>query len=129
MRPKSVTEKEPPTEVVTTSRRGTRRHFSAEDKSRIVLEGLYVLNDNGLPERPPHVFDQEACERVCRPACRVRHDQCDRARRVPLGECRVQSGSAARSGSQRNRMIRLTIMVRPHEPTDWWPVRLNHNGR
>ena len=37
MRQKSVPEKEPATEMV---RRATRRHFSAEDKIRIVLEGL-----------------------------------------------------------------------------------------
>ena len=41
MRQKSVPEKEPPTEVVKKVRRATRRHFSAEDKIRIVLEGLH----------------------------------------------------------------------------------------
>ena len=40
MRQKSVPEKEPATEVVNKIRRATRRHFSAEDKIRIVLEGL-----------------------------------------------------------------------------------------
>ena len=40
MRQKSVPEKEPATEVVKKFRRATRRHFSAEDKIRIVLEGL-----------------------------------------------------------------------------------------
>src|SRR5260221_3944921 len=40
MRQKSVPEKEPATEVVKKIRRATRRHFSAEDKIRIVLEGL-----------------------------------------------------------------------------------------
>src|SRR5215475_5349035 len=40
MRPKSVPEKEPATEVVKKIRRATRRHFSAEDKIRLVLEGL-----------------------------------------------------------------------------------------
>jgi transposase-like protein len=39
MRQKSVPEKEPATQVVK-NRRATRRHFSAEDKIRIVLEGL-----------------------------------------------------------------------------------------
>jgi transposase len=33
-------EKEPPTQVVKNIRRATRRHFSAEDKIRVVLEGL-----------------------------------------------------------------------------------------
>ena len=40
MRQKSVPEKEPAREVVKKIRRATRRHFSAEDKIRIVLEGL-----------------------------------------------------------------------------------------
>jgi transposase len=40
MRQKSVPEKEPATEVVKKVRRATRRRFSAEDKIRIVLEGL-----------------------------------------------------------------------------------------
>ena len=39
MRRKSVPEKEPATQVVKNIRRATRRHFSAEDKIRIVLEG------------------------------------------------------------------------------------------
>ena len=39
MRQKSVPEKEPATQVVKDIRRATRRHFSAEDKIRIVLEG------------------------------------------------------------------------------------------
>ena len=40
MRQKSGPEKEPATQVVKNIRRATRRHFSAEDKIRIVLEGL-----------------------------------------------------------------------------------------
>src|SRR5438445_12257411 len=40
MRQKSVPEKESATQVVKNIRRATRRHFSAEDKIRIVLEGL-----------------------------------------------------------------------------------------
>ena len=39
MRQKSVPEKEPATQVVK-NRRATRQHLSAEDKIRIVLEGL-----------------------------------------------------------------------------------------
>jgi ribosomal protein L31E len=41
MRQKSVPEKELATEVVKKVRRATRRHFSAEDKISIVLEGQY----------------------------------------------------------------------------------------
>ena len=40
MRHKSMPEKEPATQVEKNIRRATRRHFSAEDKIRIVLEGL-----------------------------------------------------------------------------------------
>jgi len=40
MRPKSTKSKKPADRVVKDIRRATRRHFSAEDKIRIVLEGL-----------------------------------------------------------------------------------------
>lgn len=40
MRQKSGPAKEPAEQVVKDIRRATRRHFSAEDKIRIVLEGL-----------------------------------------------------------------------------------------
>ena len=40
MRPKSSSPKKPAEQVVKNIRRQTRRHFSAEDKIRIVLEGL-----------------------------------------------------------------------------------------
>ena len=40
MRPKSSSDKKPAEQVVKDIRRATRRHFSAEDKIRIVLDGL-----------------------------------------------------------------------------------------
>ena len=40
MRPNSSSPKKPAEQVVKDIRRATRRHFSAEDKIRIVLEGL-----------------------------------------------------------------------------------------
>ena len=40
MRPKTSSAKKPAEQVVKDIRRQTRRHFSAEDKIRIVLEGL-----------------------------------------------------------------------------------------
>ena len=40
MRAKSSSTKKPAAQVVKDIRRATRRHFSAEDKIRIVLEGL-----------------------------------------------------------------------------------------
>src|SRR6185312_10793315 len=40
MRQKSGPAKEPAEQVIKTIRRATRRHFSAEDKFRIVLDGL-----------------------------------------------------------------------------------------
>ena len=41
MRQKSVPVKAPAAQVVKNIRRGTRRHFSAEDKIRIVFQNLY----------------------------------------------------------------------------------------
>jgi len=40
MSPKSTTAKRPAEQVIKDIRRATRRHFSAEDKIRIVLDGL-----------------------------------------------------------------------------------------
>ena len=40
MKPKSSSTKKPAEQVVKDIRRKTRRHFSAEDKIRIVLDGL-----------------------------------------------------------------------------------------
>ena len=40
MRAKSSSAKKPAVQVVKDIRRATRRHFSAEDKIRIVLDGL-----------------------------------------------------------------------------------------
>ena len=40
MRPKSSSPKKPAEQVVKDIRGATRRHFSAEDKIRIVLDGL-----------------------------------------------------------------------------------------
>ena len=40
MRPKSSSLKKPAEQVVKDIRRATRRHFSAEDKIRVVLDGL-----------------------------------------------------------------------------------------
>ena len=40
MTPKSTTAKKPAEQVIKDIRRATRRHFSAEDKIRIVLDGL-----------------------------------------------------------------------------------------
>jgi transposase len=43
MRRKSMPEKEPATQVVKNIRRATRRHFSAEDKIRIVLWDFFPI--------------------------------------------------------------------------------------
>ena len=40
MRPRSSSPKKPTEQVVKDIRRATRRHFSAQDKIRIVLDGL-----------------------------------------------------------------------------------------
>jgi transposase-like protein len=48
MRQKSGPVKEPATQVLKNIRRATRRHFSAENKIRIVLEGL--RGEDGIAE-------------------------------------------------------------------------------
>mgnify|MGYP001204809428 CR=1 FL=1 len=47
MKPKSSSAKKPAEQVVKDIRRKTRRHFSAEDKIRIVLDGLRGDVDGG----------------------------------------------------------------------------------
>jgi hypothetical protein len=65
MRQKSVPEKEPATQVVKNIRRATRRHFSAEDKIRIVLEGLRGESRRLLYlERSCGVCDRAQCNAV-----------------------------------------------------------------
>jgi hypothetical protein len=54
MRQKSVPEKDPATQVMKNIRRATRRHFSAEDKIRIVLE----------PDEPPRRISAEESYRT-----------------------------------------------------------------
>ena len=51
MRPKSSIAKKPAEQVVKDIRRATRRHFSAEDKIRIVLEGL--RGDDSIADAVP----------------------------------------------------------------------------
>jgi transposase len=45
MRQKSGPEKQPAEEIIRDIRRATRRHFSAEEKIHIVLEGLRGSED------------------------------------------------------------------------------------
>jgi transposase len=47
MRPKPSIAKKPAEQVVKDIRRATRRHFSAEDKIRIVLDGLFPVSTYG----------------------------------------------------------------------------------
>jgi transposase len=58
MRQKSGSEKQPAEDAIRDIRRATRRHFSAEEKIRIVLEGLRGEVDqvNRLLFRPPAVW-------------------------------------------------------------------------
>ena len=51
MRPKSSSAKKPAEQVVKDIRRATRRHFSAEDKIRIVLEGLRGDDQHGRRQK------------------------------------------------------------------------------
>jgi transposase len=56
MRQKSVPEKEPATQVVKNIRRATRRHFSAEDKIRIVLEACAARSSQKEKSLPSSLF-------------------------------------------------------------------------
>jgi transposase len=49
MRQKSMLEKQPAEEAIKDIRRATRRHFSAEEKIRVVLEGLH---GEECPQKP-----------------------------------------------------------------------------
>ena len=55
MRQKSVPEKAPAEQVVKDIRRATRRQFSAEEKIRIVLEG--VRGEESIAEARAHLVD------------------------------------------------------------------------
>ena len=68
MRPKSSWPKTTAEKVVKDIRRKTRRHFSAEDKIRVVLEGLRG-DASSLASCPRH----EACRRHCRAMPAGRH--------------------------------------------------------
>jgi len=63
MRPKSSKPKASAERVVKDIRRATRRHFPAEDKIRIVLEGL--RGDDSIAElcrkEGPMIFGRRAC--------------------------------------------------------------------
>jgi transposase len=68
-RQKSVPEKGPATQVVKDIRRATRRHFSAEDKIRIVLEGLRgeesiaeLCRREGIVQNPYYRWSKEFLE-------------------------------------------------------------------
>jgi hypothetical protein len=67
MRQKSVLEKEPSTQVVKNIRRATRRHFSAEGKIRIVLEGL--RGKDSIAELSAHAAEELIMPITSQPAC------------------------------------------------------------
>ena len=59
MRQKSGPEKQPAEDAIKNIRRATRRHFSAEEKIRVVLEGLrgeesvaHLLHRRGISPKP-----------------------------------------------------------------------------
>ena len=64
MRPKSSSPKKPAEQVVKDIRRATRRHFSAEDKIRIVLDGL--LGDASSLASCPRMMRVVAIAELCR---------------------------------------------------------------
>ena len=69
MRPKSSSAKKPAEQVVKDIRRATRRHFSAEDKIRIVLDGLRgddsiseLCRKEGIAQSQYYVWSKEFME-------------------------------------------------------------------
>ena len=69
MRPKSSSAKKPAEQVVKDIRRATRRHFSAEDKIRIVLDGLRgddsiaeLCRNEGIAQSLYYVWSKEFME-------------------------------------------------------------------
>jgi hypothetical protein len=61
---------EPATQVVKNIRHATRRHFSAEDKIRIVLDGLH--GEDSIAGPLPALYGDEACEEVVTPTATLR---------------------------------------------------------
>jgi len=77
MRAKSSSAKKPAEQVVKDIRRATRRHFSAEDKIRIVLEGLRgddsiaeLCRKEGIAQSLYYVWSKELMEAGKRRPCR-----------------------------------------------------------
>ena len=71
MRAKSSSAKKPAEQVVKDIRRATRRHFSAEDKIRIVLEGLRgddsiaeLCRKEGIAQSLYYVWSKESWRRA-----------------------------------------------------------------
>ena len=85
MRPKPSTTKKPAEQVVKDIRRASRRHFAAEDKIRIVLEGLCgedsiaeLCRKEGIAQSLYYTWSKEFMEagkRRLRRHCPRRHDR------------------------------------------------------
>ena len=90
MRQQTRALKEPAEKVVQDIRRATRKHYSAEEKVRIVLEGLRgedsiaelcrregigTTASSAAPESPIDIGQQRHADHDCHKDCRVRHRQ------------------------------------------------------
>src|SRR5258706_12233227 len=103
MRQKSVPEKEPATQVVKNIRRATRRHFSAEDKIRIVLEGLRgedsiaeLCRREGIVQNLYYRWSKDFLEAGKKaPACDTARAPTPQARQEPRRQTPAAWGSAA----------------------------------
>jgi hypothetical protein len=65
-----------------------------------------IFYDDRLTERYPHMLDEDARERIVGSARRVRHDNCDRPRRIGLRPSYPRNGR--QRGSARGQMQKIS---------------------
>src|SRR5580693_6516713 len=82
MRQKSGPEKQPAEDAIRDIRRATRRHFSAEEKIRIVVEGLRgeesiaeLCRGEGSPPRSASVEGGRSRSHTRKPIAQKKHDR------------------------------------------------------
>ena len=101
MRQKSGPEKQPAEDAIRDIRRATRRHFSAEEKIRVVLEGLRgeesiaePCRREGIASSMSYGWSKEFLEAGKTAACRRHGARCDLGR----GEGSPPGGAGAERG-------------------------------
>ena len=118
MRPKSSSAKKPAEQVVKDIRRATRRHFSAEDKIRIVLEGLRgddsiaeLCRKEGIAQSLYYVWSKEFMEAGKR---RLAGDTARAATTDEVRDLRREAGAlkeAVADLTLENRLLKKSMMA------------------